>query len=170
MMQPANLIKKNAHKSHTKAVFRVLAVLCVLRVICNLHIPRAPETFNSVPGYHLIYSVFNQLRTVDTGVLSGILLEMRITLYRRHTKACTHQADKAYQRCDCPVWFEANVIGRRWNTDTETWVQTANESMQSRWSSKEKNWRSAEHKARQLEQQLDDILTGKSRPDVKTVQ
>src|SRR5438067_4733112 len=95
---------------------------------------------------------------------------MRITLYRRHTKACTHQADKAYQRCDCPVWFEANVIGRRWNTDTETWVQTANESMQSRWSSKEKNWRSAEHKARQLEQQLDDILTGKSRPDVKTVQ
>jgi len=49
-------------------------------------------------------------------------------------------------------------------------VQTANESMQSRWSSKEKNWRSAEHKARQLEQQLDDILTGKSRPDVKTVQ
>src|SRR2546422_780058 len=95
---------------------------------------------------------------------------MRITLYRRHTKTCSHQADKAYQRCDCPVWFEANVIGRRWNTDTETWVQTANESMQSRWSSKEKNWRSAEHKARQLEQQLDDILTGKSRPDVKTVQ
>jgi len=94
---------------------------------------------------------------------------MRITLYRRHTKSCTHQADKAYQRCDCPVWFEANVIGRRWNTETDSWVQTANESMQSRWSSKEKNWRSAEHKARQLEQQLDDILTGRSRPDVKTV-
>src|SRR6266550_5919574 len=53
MMQPANLIKKNAHKSHTKAAFRVLAVLCVLRVICNLHIPRAPETFNSVPGHHI---------------------------------------------------------------------------------------------------------------------
>src|SRR5207245_10781458 len=95
---------------------------------------------------------------------------MSITLYHRHTKTCSHQADKAYQRRDCAVWFEANVIGRRWNTDTETWVQTANESMQSRWSSKEKNWRSAEHKARQLEQQLDDILTGKSRPDVKTVQ
>jgi hypothetical protein len=95
---------------------------------------------------------------------------MRITLYRRHTKACTHQADKAYQRCDCPVWFEANVIGRRWNTDTETWVQTGNESVQSRWSSKERNWRAAEHKARQLEQQLEDIQQGKSRSDVKTVQ
>jgi len=41
--------------------------------------------------------------------------------------------------------------------------------MQSRWSSKEKNWRSAEHKARQLEQQLEDILTGRSRPDAKTI-
>ena len=55
------------------------------------------------------------------------------------------------------------------NIETDSWVQTANESMQSRWSSKEKNWRSAEHKARQLEQQLEDILTGRSRPDAKTI-
>jgi site-specific recombinase XerD len=78
---------------------------------------------------------------------------VRLTLYRRHTKTCKHKSEKDYQRCECPVWFEANVVGRRWNTETETWAQAPNESIQSRWSSKEKNWRAAEYKARQLEQQ-----------------
>jgi integrase/recombinase XerD len=84
----------------------------------------------------------------------------RLTLYRRHTQSCKHQDDKFYQRCNCPVWFEANVIGRRWNTETNSWAQAPDESIQSRWSSKEKNWRSAAHKARQLEKQLEDIQQG----------
>ena len=95
----------------------------------------------------------------------------RIKLYRRHVQACTHQDDKFYQRCNCPVWFEANVIGLRWNTASNSWSQAqTQESLQSRWSSKLKNWREAEHLARELEEKLSDIKEGRSRPDTKTVE
>jgi site-specific recombinase XerD len=94
----------------------------------------------------------------------------RIKTYRRHGQACNHKEDKAYQRCECPVWFEANVIGRKWNAETESWAQAPAESIQSRWSAKTRNWREAEHAGRELENKLNDILLGKVRPDMRTVE
>ncbi|HET7439960.1 MAG TPA: hypothetical protein VFJ47_01560, partial [Terriglobales bacterium] len=88
---------------------------------------------------------------------------MRITVYRRHTKDCAHTDNKFYQRCECPVWFEAHVMGRRWDTESESWVKTPKyESIQSRWSSKQSNWRAAEHMARQFEHKLEDVITGRA--------
>jgi integrase/recombinase XerD len=97
---------------------------------------------------------------------------MNIQVYRRHTRACDHRGDKFYKRCECPIWFEANVMGRRFETKAERWVKTPNrESIQNRWSSHEKNWGVAERQARLLEQQYDDIESGKTtqQPDAKTV-
>jgi site-specific recombinase XerD len=97
---------------------------------------------------------------------------MNIQVYRRHTRACDHRSDKYYKRCECPIWFEANVMGRRFETKAERWVKTPNrESIQNRWSSHERNWGVAERQARLLEQQYDDIESGKTtqQPDAKTV-
>ena len=49
---------------------------------------------------------------------------MKLISYRRHNKACTHGDDKFYKHCECPVWFEANVRGRRWDTDANRWIAT----------------------------------------------
>lgn len=111
----------------------------------------------------------------DIIVLSSVLFDrrdrpMNIIVYRRHAKDCDHRADKTYKRCECNIWFEANVMGRRFTGGQ--WVETPKrESIQSRWSSHENNWGIAERQARLLEVQYDDIQSGKTKqqPDAKTV-
>jgi site-specific recombinase XerD len=95
----------------------------------------------------------------------------RIKLFRRHLKSCDHKTDKYYQRCSCPVWFETNLFGRRWDVETQSWALTEKqESFQSRWTSRATNWKEAEHLAHQLDEKLTDLLQGRTRPDAKTVE
>ena len=64
---------------------------------------------------------------------------MHVTLYKRHKKGCKHQNDKAYKRCDCPVWL--------------AWGKT-------RKSAKTPFWETAQKKARDIERQFEDPESG----------
>ena len=52
-----------------------------------------------------------------------------LTLWRRHTKECKvrEEGRKATHKCDCPVWIDGEVFGKRirCSTGTRDWARAS---------------------------------------------